>query len=770
MKKGAQVFDNNRSSRVISAGNAALMGSSLFLGMSVATHGQDSDQRIVLEEVTVTANKREQSLLDVPASLSAFTAERLEASGIETVLDLSNFTPGLSVEPSRAGGGSLYIRGIGSNLLGAGVDPSIAIYRDGAYIARHVVAFQDFIDVDRVEVLRGPQGTLYGRNATGGAINVVSKLPRDRLEMSARLDAGNYDKRGVALAVGGPLVDDMLLGRISYSNQKRESYWENVFLGETLDGEDSQSVNATLLFRPADNFEAILRYNDYENDAVGNVAFKNVLRGPSTIPALPEPDDEFEVNNDYLPDNNTADTNAIGLELTWDVGDVTLKSLTTLRDIDASSTFDTDGTNLPIGYSISEESSDMLSQEFQISMPLGDSVNMLAGLYYYDEEVDSRLDFQYPNGGPACAYFGQPADCSARTTFVSTNQTEAYAAFADATWAVSERLRLTAGIRYSDEKKEFESQGGFDNYLLDISPTLGLPPGTFVLDASTTGAVQDKDEWSDVTGRFVVEYDFGDDLMVYTSVSEGFKSGGFNSSDAGIIDLSGVGGAPASGSQGSFDPENIISYETGVKGSMFDGRTQGSLALFYYDYEDLQVRFVDSVNGTLPIRNAGAAEVFGIEFEGTANATEKLRVDWAVTYLDSEYKDFESAQDLVTGLPVDLSGESLIRTPTLKASLGVEYFISLGDVGSLTARGEYLYQDEQKFGQSINPFLEGGDYAYFNARLTWADVEGRWYVAAWGQNLNDDIYETTISYNNLNGGAVIYGTPRTYGVTLGYNY
>ncbi|NIB38675.1 TonB-dependent receptor [Pseudomaricurvus alkylphenolicus] len=745
---------------------AALLAS-ITAGALLGSINASADEGFQLEEIVVTAQKREQSLLDVPASLSAFSAEKLDASGIENVLDLANFTPGLSVEPSRGGGGSLYIRGIGSNLLGAGIDPSVAVYHNGAYVARHVVAFQDFIDVERVEVLRGPQGTLYGRNATGGAINVIHKQPSDEFEFSGRLDGGNYDKQGIALAVSGELIEDKLYARASYSVQQRESYFENVYLDKVLDGEDSESVALTFVYRPTDNFEAILRYNDYENDAVGNQAYKNILRGPNTLAALEEPSDPFQVNNDYAPGDNTAATDAVSLELNWALGEIALKSLTSVRDIDASSTFDTDGTNLNTGFNIFIEDSEMVSQEFQLSTPIGDKLQLISGLYYYHEDNDSTLDFQYSQPDAACLGTGQPAPCVGLTSFVSTNETEAFAAFGELTYNASEEWRVTLGARYSEEEKTFDTFGGLLNNLFDASSFAGLPPGSFWLDASGSGTARDSDRWSDVTGRLMVEYDMTRDLMVYASVSEGFKSGGFNSSDPGVIVSPFFTGA---GAQGSFDPETLTSYEIGIKGSMLGDRMRGSLSTFLYDYNDLQVRFVDSVNGTLPIRNAGGAEVFGIEFEGEAAISEHFRMDWTLTYLDSEYEDFGNAQDLVTGQPVDLSGQSLIRTPDLKLSLGAQYTFALGDLGSLTLRGEYLYQDEQKFGQSKDPFLVGGEYEYINARATWSAASGKWYVAAWGQNLTDHLYESSRTYNNLNGGAAIYGAPRTYGVTVGYHY
>jgi len=761
---------NSKYTKQFSLGKLSLSVLTALFSLSAvaAENEEETDKVIGLERIEVTAQKRSQTLLEVPASLSAFNEEQLVSSGIQNVLDLANFTPGLSVEPSRAGGGSLYVRGIGTNITGAGSDPSVAVYHNGAYVSRHVVAFQDFIDVERVEVLRGPQGTLYGRNATGGAINVIHKTPDGSTEVAARVDVGNFDTKGGAFAIGGTLVEEKLYGRVSIAKKQRDSYFTNAFLdNEVLKGEDSQSVSATLVFEPTDNFSAVLRYKDYTNDALGNTAFKNIERAPLTALATEEPDDPFVVNNDYSPGDNTADTDSLTLELEWDIGNVNIKSITATRDIDTSSTFDTDGTFLPIGFNLSIQRSEMLSQELQVSAPITDDLYLIAGLFYYDEEAFSDSTFQFANGPAGCVFFGQDPACVSQTTFNADNETKAYAAFTELTYTVNEDLRMIFGARYSDEEKSFETTGGFVNSLFDISDLIGLPAGSFFVDNSGLNTVADEDDWSSVTGRFVVEYDVAEDILLYGSVSEGFKSGGFNSSDTGIIQTAFFQGA---GPQGAFDPEQLISYEMGLKGTLLDNRLSGSISAFLYDYEDLQVRFVDSENGTLPIRNAAEAEVLGLEIEGTALITDDFKLEWMLTVLDTEYKDFGSAQDLRTGAAIDLSGESLIRTPDYKMTIGAEYTVELGSAGYITGRIEYLKQSEQKFGQSIDPFLEGGEYSYGNARLTWSDVEGEWYVAAWVQNFNDDVYESTISYNNLVGGTAIYGTPRTYGLTVGYNY
>ncbi len=639
--------------------------------------------------------------------------------------------------------------------------------KNGVYLPRHVVAFQEFLDIERVEVLRGPQGTLYGRNATGGAVNIIRKRPTNEFEVSARFDVGNFDKLGFAGSISGALVSDRVFGRLTYSRQKRENYSYNSFLDETLDGRDSNYASLSLVFQATDNFEAVLRLSTSREDAAGNLAYKNIVRGPSTLPALPEPEDPFIVNNDYSPAGlNNNESDSAGLTLSWNNGDLTIRSITGYRDISTKSSFDTDGTNLNLGFNIFQENSEMFSQELQLLTPIGDRINVVAGVYYYDEDNSSNLDFQFENDPIVCAAFAQSAGCFATTSFVSANKTKAWAVFGELTWSVTDRFRMIVGGRYSDEEKSFETTGGFLNFLLDIGPFIGLP---FLIpfDASGVGSDSDMDSWSDFTGRVVAEFDVNEDVLFYASVAEGFKSGGFNSSDVGIVVSPFLTG---SGPQGSFGPETLLSFEVGIKGSFLDGRVSGALSAFTYDYSDLQVRFVDSINATLPIRNAASASVFGVEFEGQALITDYFRLDWALTHLDSNYDDFPDAQDLVTGQPVDLTGESLLRTPKFKASLGAEYTVPLENAGALTFRADLLHQSKQRFGQSAEPFFEAGDFTYVNARVTWSSQSGHWYVSAWGQNLNDELYEITKSFNNLQGGGVIFAQPRTYGLTVGINY
>lgn len=766
----ASYIDRTKKQHIFSLRKVSLSVLTALLSLNAIAEDQTNEDKIVgIEKIEVTAQKRSQNILEVPASLTAFGEEQLVSSGIQNVLDLANFTPGLSVAPARAGGGSLYIRGIGTNITGAGSDPSVAIYHNGAYVSRHVVAFQDFIDVERVEVLRGPQGTLYGRNATGGAINVIDKTPDGSTEVSARLDVGNYDRKGAAFALGGTLVEDKLFGRISLSKQERDSYFTNAFLDNTvLKGEDTESITATLVFQPTDDFKATLRYKDYENDALGNVAAKNTLKGPIfyAYPSIPEePADPFVVNNDFSPGNNSAATDSLSLELEWDFEGFSLKSITAKRDIDTTSSYDTDGTYLPIGFNTVDEKSEMLSQELQLNTSINENIDMIAGLYYYDEEAFSNINFEFPQG--ALCSLATPAQdpaCSAQTVFRADNTTQAYAAFTEVTYKASEDLRFILGARYSKEEKTFESNGGIENLISDVSEFIGLPAGSYFLASDVVGDVADEDEWSSTTGRFVIQYDLMEDLLLYSSISEGFKSGGFNSTDSGLI---------TSTPQGSYNPEELISYEVGLKGVFFDNRVSGSVSTFLYDYEDLQVRFVDSANdsdSSIVITNAGEAEVLGLEFEGKAFITQDFSVDFMATFLDTEYQDFSGAEDIVTGDIIDLTGESLGRTPDYKFSIGAEYVVDLGDYGFLAGRLEYLKQDEQRFGQSNSALVVGGGYSYGNARLTWSDVEAEWYVAAWVQNFNDDVYEVNMGYNNLVGGTTIYGTPRTYGLTIGYNY
>ncbi len=789
----------------------ALLFATVTLTSQIAIAEEKSNDEKHDNTLVVTADKRSKSILEVPMTLSAFSAEDLEASGITDIIDLTAAAPGLSASQSSAGGGSLYIRGIGSNLSGAGADPSIAMYRDGVYVARHVVAFQDFIDVERVEVLRGPQGTLYGRNATGGAINIISKKPSQDFAATLRMEAGDYGLFATSAAITGGLTEN-LAARTSVSFRERDNYSYNPFRQETLKQVDSIATNTSFLWSNDDDTEVLFRFDYEEDDGLGVIAGKHLVNSftPSGYGGTLEAEilpDLFENNQDYDTSNNHLETYGVSLDIGFTLGDVQVKMITGYRDIETNIAYDTDFTELPNGFSEVADNSEMITQEVTFSSSEDEKFEWMVGGFVYDEKASQIFDANFnmrlstallngfdgvlvPDPFFSLLPAGTDVHLEGVTAITSKNRTKAHAVFGEVAYNVSDQLKLTLGLRYSSEKKSHDTSAGAMSALNEVATALtraGLDPAlvdiydyaVLFLGGGYSELLSNADtkSWDAITPRFVVEYEYSDSILLYGSVSKGFKSGGFNSSDTAplvttlnqqsdpevvIIDF-----------QPPFEPENIINYEVGLKGRSTDGKLAGSVSVYHYNYEDLQVRFVDSVGGFLPVENAGSANVTGLEIEGYYIPVEDFQLDAQVSYTDSEYDSFTaaSASDARTGAPLDLTGRELDRAPKLKVNLGAEYSSPVGDSGSLLVlRVEYQHSDDMWLEQTMDPVAKTGGYDTFNARATWVFPGDNWTLSLWGRNISDENYISTSIYNNLQGYNIVNSAPRTYGVSVGYDF
>ena len=687
----------------------------------------------LLEEVVVTAEKREASMQDVPISITAFSGERLALSGIDDSLDLEMATPGLSMSRNSASG-FVTIRGVGSpTAQGPASDPSSAVYIDGVYMPRNSSSLVDLMDIERIEVLKGPQGILYGRNSTGGAINYISNDPGRELGADIKVQIGNYDLQKVQASADIPLVEDQLFMRASVMNIARDGYTENLLNpSNTIDDEDLWAARVSFKYIFSENLGVTLHAGKVEQDGAIQAGIKHTIdpEGPHSEAEIIE--DPRKVLADQ-PQEQPMDQSIVDLKVEWDIEWAMLTSITGYQEqTTGPASRDDDATELPlfgqgqpgVRNGITNES-ESFSQEFILSSTSEGQLSWLLGFYYFEEKARSFTGYHL-EGFACCQAFGQ---------FDVTNNTEAYATFGNASYDLSDKLRFNVGLRYSYEEKKLD----FIHYT------------DFVVD---TGPRKQSDDWSKWTPKIGLDYFVSDEVMVYFSASQGFKSGAFDSFS--------LSEAP------SVDEETIDAFELGLKSTLLDGRLRVNASLFDYDFSDMQVQAVNPNNfGTTQLSNAGEADIRGAELESSILLAEGLQLDVGLSWLDTEFVEFVKPNG------VDLSGNKLPNSPEFTANIGVGYDREVDGVGRLFSRVDYYYSDE-KFFTDFNDAAKQESYELINMRLGIEFIGGQWGVALFGKNVTDELVRETVFVSpfllGANGRLDAYAPPRTYGVEVSYSF
>lgn len=718
--------------------------------------GADESGTLALEEVIVTATKQEISLNDTPAAISAVPASAIGPGGIQEIRDLSTTIPNLSVG-DQFGVNRTFIRGIGMTSIDLGADGAVAFLQDGAMIPRPSQQLTGFYDLERIEVLRGPQGTLYGRGATAGVVNLVTKKPTEELDGYVRLTAGNYSAYTVEGAVGGALVGDTLQGRISGKLDKRDGYGENLTTGSDIDDLDTQAVRGILRWQPSDAVTVDL-VADYFKEDDNNYAFHyfgttatpedflahNLLGGQTIFDYYaPSSPDQRNIVSDQDPTNDREGSSATGI-VEWKINDDwSLRSVTSWRTFDRFMQDDLDASDVNMfGVNNYIEESDSWSEDITFTgKALG--LSWLAGANYFHEEMHGEVKVPLTNFAVLANFLNGtnfPADAFDSLNYWQNGDVEvdAWGAFVEGKYDFSEKLSVTAGLRYNYEKRK--GTGYFEFDLLD-------PPVT---------PTDKSKSWDDWTPKLLVEYRTGADGMLYAQYTQGFKSGVINIGSTNDV----------------IDPETVDAYEVGYKTTFADGRASLRTAAFYYDYSNLQVGYVneDSVVQTV---NAASAENKGIELELTARLTEGLTGDFSATWLDATYTEFVTGDYRQGFAQVDLSGNHLQNAPKYTLRAALDYRRPLGDAGALVANVEGTYQDKVYFTEFNNADAEQDAYGMLNLSAGYEGNDGQWSVTGWVRNATD---EFVISNNIIT--APLYGSirvgslmpPRTYGLTLAYNF
>jgi iron complex outermembrane receptor protein len=680
-----------------------------------------------LGEITVTATKvGATAAQETPVALTVLSGEELSRSAMSDLRDIVSTTPSLTIG-ENSGLAQVYIRGIGTNQVFAGGDPSSTVHIDGVYQARPQGTFNNFLDVERIEVLRGPQGTLYGRNSVGGTINVISRAPSlTDAAADVQLMYGDYNFQRAEAAVSGPLVRDRFAASLAGQLTQRDGYRENVATGRDVDDEDSKAARAQLRWQVSSNFEATLR-GDYFRNESSIYDFDTFLEPPTTPLTQSIFGDYSRVAINY-PNSWEQEGWGTSLDLMIRMGEVwLLKSLTAYRENFYDAKVDSDGSELDILHSLFVEDQSQFSQEFNLVRKTERS-SLLLGAFYMDEDID-----MIETGGVEVV----PAGIALRPRPLVN--TTSWAVFAQGSWNLTDAWSLTLGARYTDEEKDFDQRLGLfllgtDTQLAD----LGFP--------AETGS------YSDFTPKVGVEFRPSDDVMLYASITEGFKSGGFSFT------------APA---PGGYKPENVLAYEVGVKSDLLDERLRLNASAFYYDYEDLQVlAFI--VPGSADVTNAASATVQGAEVEATAALTAGLELTIGVAYLDATYDEYPAAPTAGGGT-IDAAGNRLNYAPELSGQVGLNFSRDLSR-WSLYASVQYAWQDEVFFTADNNSVDRQDSYGLLNASLGILSSDRRWDFALWGHNLTDEDYITWSAQYTPPGRTGHAGPPLNYGVRVAWKY
>ncbi len=691
-------------------------------------------QAAAVADIVVTAQRREQRLQDVPLAVSAFSMESLEDGKVESLLNLDGKVPNVVLAPVGAYpfASAFYIRGLGYADVESSFEPSVGVELDGVYLSRNVGAVQDFFDIGGVTILRGPQGTLYGRNTIGGVVSVQSRRPSFDFGARAQATFGSNGRQELRAGVEGALVEDQLAGKFSFLTKTYDGYIKN-YDGRDMGAQDVTSMRGALLWTPTASFDATLIV-DYTKDKGTGTAFENASLPSMVLPGFGEPaDTDGDPFLSHVGDDIFSDLEALGVTLNanWDLGPVKLTSITGYRKTDTEVLSDFDGTPTPFMTVHRDETHDQFSQELRLASNTDGPLTYVVGAYYMTQEYDIAT-------GQFGTVFGSP---TAGSTIYTQQKADSWAVFGQADYEVLPGLTVTAGGRYSKEEKTFTTQPLFY-------------PNAETFEAS----------FDDFSPKVGVSYKWSDTLMTYAQYSRGFRAGGFNGRAGSFLAV------------GPYDSETVDSYEVGVKSDLFDRRLRLNAAVFTSDYQDMQQSVQQLIPGTLInqtlVSNVGAATISGFEAEATALLTDVFTISASVGYLDASYDEFMA--DLGDGLGViDRTYLPMPYAPKWSNSVTFNYKDDF-DFGRVTAQASVrhmtdMYTSFSTLNATTDLTMRQSN-TVVDGSLSLELPDGRWRVSLWGKNLTDElVINNTFGVGNLLASRV-YQPPREIGVDLSLTF
>lgn len=723
-------------------------GCLLMAAAALSAHNSnaaESEKKLVLEEIVVTAQKREESAMDTPLSLTALNSQSMEDRQVDSLEDINLVAPGVRSGMTN-GVNRLFIRGIGLQSFASGSDASAGFYVDGVFVGRPSFQITSFFDVDRLEVVRGPQGTLYGRNATAGAVNLLTQRPTEEFSGYVDVTAGNYKLLSTTGAVSGPLnTEGSVRGRLAFNTLNRDGYGTDLAQNHHVNDANQRSFRGTLEFFPSDDLDVtLIAEHHLENDnnyyTMSFGAYPGyTLEGVSDtgdIPAGIEESNSFDAATDLRGNTNTREASALTALVNYDINDMfSFSSITGWRKGSRVNDTNSDNTSAGLINTYYHEDNEQFSQEFQLNYEAAD-LSVVAGLYYYEEDITNYVLVPF-------VQFDEPGEPPVEYIQDGTMDISAIAAFTQATYSVTDKFRATLGLRYSRETREHVGQ------------FTGLFVPVYNTDADKT--------WSSVTPKVGFEYDVTADTLLYASWTEGFKSGTYNV---------GQNNSSENNPDGVVNPEEVEAYEVGFKSRLMDGRVELSGAGFWYDYTDLQVNKIIGI-ATLTV-NAGEAENKGIELATRAQLTERIALDANLTWIDATFTDFSSTNPLFPDEgEQDLTGNQLPGAPEYAAGIGLSYTVPMDSGALVTARLDASYSDNIYFSEFNDKAISQESVTKINTLVRYESAGGDYSVTLWGKNITDEYIASNITLGVGLSGFPRYGAvepPRTFGVTLGMKF
>ncbi|HKX78858.1 MAG TPA: TonB-dependent receptor [Novosphingobium sp.] len=685
-------------------------------------------------DIIVTAQKRAENVQDVPIAITAVTSAQLGAAGVASTSDLTMVAPSLNVG-SNAGYFLPRLRGVGNPTFGPGIENAVATFVDGVYVAAVPGTLLSLNSVERVEILKGPQGTLFGRNATGGVINVISKEPKAGFSGNADVSYANYDTwTGNFYVTGGS--DRFAADLAVRASTQGDGYGKLLPGRQDVNKVDSDiAARASFVFKPGDR-TTIHFAADYA-DRRGDVPSFRHSSDELPLFGPPTSGGPWDTNNSFRSHVDLKNSYGLTLRLNQDLGNVDFVSITGYRNVKFDLNFDYDLTPTPALNFTGNLNDKSFSQEFQFLSNNDSPLRWVAGLYYFWDKAGWFSEIV--QAGPAI----QPPFFTTNVITNSSQKTRSFAAFGQATYDFGQGTSLTLGLRYTDDHRSVKG----DTSAIVLG---GIPIG--VIQAGDARKTFRKLTW-----RASLDHQFSRDIMAYASYNRGFKSGGFNAT---LL------------TDPPYDPEVLDAYEVGLKSELFDRRLRMNLAAFYYNYSNIQVRYFPPT-GQIGVKNGASAKIYGLELDATALLTKRFRITGGLTWLDPHFGRFPNADSFVpTGvggnaqIKVDATGNQIPFASKFTATLGGQYRAPLlggeltADVNALYNSGFFTEVDEQR---------RQGSYVLVNASIGWAAPDEAYSVSIWGKNLTNEA--VLLSKDGaVHATAVSYQPPRTYGVTLGIKF
>ncbi len=757
--------------------------------------------------IVVTAQKREESLQDVPIAVSVISGDAIEAAQVRDLADLEQLSPSLVVNGTTGSSQNiLTIRGIGTAGQNSGLEQSVGIVIDGVARGRIGSGFVDLVDLEQVEVLRGPQSTLFGKNTSAGVVSIRTKKPS--YDFGGKIEAayGSKDLFQIRGSLTGPIIQDQLAASIAAQYQSRDGFLTDINTGQDFNNLNRYTIRGQLLWDISS--DASLRIiGDYSEINERCCAAVTTVYGPTSgiITALGgtlQPNvngvtnafaRDISVTSGQGYDNSFTDYGVSG-ELEWDLGSVTFNAIVSARKFETAPDLDADFGPLDLLRNFGQEQDiDETSIELRLASEGSQTIDWLAGFYYFDQSIQAANPGFFGSDFRAFADILTEGNVTLLETLTGTQagtffgdgqgdlstydySSESFALFGQVTWNITDRLSVTGGLRYTDESKSSDTiPASSDTFasvplagpLAPFAPLAGLqvfPPGT------PYTALFDDDV---VTGNANVSYDLADNVSTYIRYARGYKSGGINLSQT-------AGGQTATSPVSDpnlavFDPENVDSFELGLKGSFFDNSLTINLAAFYQELENFQANSFDGVFFT--IRNAAEVEGQGIELEYVWRPTNRLTFSGGLTVQDITYGSFTTAEPTLAQAEAgqivqDLTGRTLNFANDITLVGAIEYVQPINDELDVRFRTDYRYRDDYLIGQNLDPNTAQDDSFVVNASLSLSSNDHGWGITIWGKNITDEEIHNVIFDAPLQPGSfsAFLDDPATYGATLSFQF